>query len=329
MAASSCRPAWSSTSTSMTEKSDSIPTGLPTLRDPDNELLSQARAGRAWRSAAGKRARRTFGAAGCPSISAASCSSRTWTASKLFVLPAAERLPVLNEVGIRTVINGPIPVSADGEPIMGLAPELDNFFVACGFTAGIAASGGAGLAMANWIVDGEPGMDLWPFDVRRFGSRTRARAISRAPRRGLRALLQDPLAGRGADRARRPALAAACAARGRRGVRLELRLGAAELVRPAGSERDRRASFEGRPNWFDPVGGEHAPSRARRADRPEVVLQIRDRGPRRLRRPAADRRQRPRQAAGRAASTPSSATSAAASRPISPSRGSTRTASTW
>src|SRR5690606_23871470 len=81
----------------------------------------------------------------------------------------SERLPVLNDVGIKTVINGPIPVSADGEPIMGCAPGFDNFFVACGFTAGIAASGGAGEAMANWIIHGDPGLDLWPFDVRRFG----------------------------------------------------------------------------------------------------------------------------------------------------------------
>ena len=64
---------------------------------------------------------------------------------ELFALPASERLPVLNETGIQTVINGPIPVSADGEPIMGLAPELDNFYVACGFTAGIAASGAQAL----------------------------------------------------------------------------------------------------------------------------------------------------------------------------------------
>ncbi len=84
------------------------------------------------------------------------------------LIGAAERLPILNEVGIRTCINGAIPVSADGEPILGLAPELENFYVACGFTAGIAASGGAGLAMAHWILDGDPGMDLWPFDVRRF-----------------------------------------------------------------------------------------------------------------------------------------------------------------
>lgn len=89
---------------------------------------------------------------------------------ELFAVPASERLPVINEIGIQKIINGPIPVSADGEPIMGLAPELDNFFVACGFTAGIAASGGAGEAMANWLIHGDPGMDLWAFDVRRFGS---------------------------------------------------------------------------------------------------------------------------------------------------------------
>ena len=65
---------------------------------------------------------------------------------------------------------GPIPISPDGEPIMGLAPERDNFYLACGFTSGIAASGGAGKAMAEWITEGEPGLDLWAFDVRRFGS---------------------------------------------------------------------------------------------------------------------------------------------------------------
>ncbi len=68
------------------------------------------------------------------------------------------------------MINGPIPITADGEPIIGLSPELDNFYLCCGFTSGIAASGGAGWVMANWIVDGDPGLDLWPFDVRRFGT---------------------------------------------------------------------------------------------------------------------------------------------------------------
>jgi 4-methylaminobutanoate oxidase (formaldehyde-forming) len=81
------------------------------------------------------------------------------------------RIPVLNDVGIRTVINGPIPVSADGEPVMGIAEGIENFFIACGFTSGIAASGGAGLAMANWIATGDPGMDLEGFALGRFAGR--------------------------------------------------------------------------------------------------------------------------------------------------------------
>lgn len=52
---------------------------------------------------------------------------------------------------------------------MGPVPGIDNFFVACGFTSGIAASGGAGKAAAHWILDGDPGLDLWAFDIRRFG----------------------------------------------------------------------------------------------------------------------------------------------------------------
>jgi len=72
---------------------------------------------------------------------------------------------VLNEVGIRQMINGPIPITADGEPIIGLSPELDNFYLCCGFTSGMPRPA-ARLVMANWIVDGDPGMDLWPFDVR-------------------------------------------------------------------------------------------------------------------------------------------------------------------
>jgi len=83
---------------------------------------------------------------------------------------AAHRTPVINEVGVRKLVNGPIPISPDGEPIMGLCAEFSNVFVAAGFTAGIGASGGAGKAMAEWILDGQPSIDLWPLDVRRFAT---------------------------------------------------------------------------------------------------------------------------------------------------------------
>ena len=79
-------------------------------------------------------------------------------------------MPIFGDLGIRSWVNGPIPFSPDAEPVMGLTEDLDNLFHCCGFSAGIAAAGGAGEAMANWIVDDDPGLDLWPFDVRRFGA---------------------------------------------------------------------------------------------------------------------------------------------------------------
>ncbi len=90
---------------------------------------------------------------------------------------AAQVTPVLNEVGIRTVINGPIPYSADGDFVMGWAPGFDNLMLATGFLYGIAAGGGAGEMIAQWVVDGHPSLDLWPLDVRRFGPHHGTRAF--------------------------------------------------------------------------------------------------------------------------------------------------------
>ena len=81
---------------------------------------------------------------------------------------AIKRTPCLETAGIRTLINGPIPYSADADFVMGRAPELDNFFVSTGFLYGIAAGGGAGKMMAEWMLEGRPSLDLWPLDVRRF-----------------------------------------------------------------------------------------------------------------------------------------------------------------
>lgn len=153
----------------VTEKGLGLPPNLTTLRDPDKNFYLKPDAGGAFAIGGWE-----DGAPGCwkqspPFDFARELFPADMDRLSLFALPAAERLPILNDIGIRTIINGPIPVSADGEPVMGLAPELDNFYVACGFTAGIAASGGAGEAMANWILHGDPGLDLWPFDVRRFG----------------------------------------------------------------------------------------------------------------------------------------------------------------
>ncbi len=79
-----------------------------------------------------------------------------------------KRTPCLETAGIRTLLNGPIPYSSDADFVMGRVPELDNYFVATGFLYGIAAGGGAGKMMAEWMLEGRPSLDLWPLDVRRF-----------------------------------------------------------------------------------------------------------------------------------------------------------------
>lgn len=85
--------------------------------------------------------------------------------------------PIVNEVGIRQVINGPIPYSADGDFVMGWAPELKNLMLSTGFLYGIAAGGGAGEMIAEWILEGRPSLDLWPLDVRRFSPHHATRAF--------------------------------------------------------------------------------------------------------------------------------------------------------
>ncbi len=84
---------------------------------------------------------------------------------------ACGRVPALRDVGINTLINGPESFTPDGNFILGEAPELKNFFVGAGFNAfGIAAGGGAGQALAEWVHHGIAPYDLWVVDIRRFGS---------------------------------------------------------------------------------------------------------------------------------------------------------------
>lgn len=83
---------------------------------------------------------------------------------------ALPRVPALETTGIKQLINGPESFTPDGNFILGEAPEMANVFIGAGFNAfGIAAGGGAGMALAEWVVNGEPPYDLWPVDIRRFG----------------------------------------------------------------------------------------------------------------------------------------------------------------
>ncbi len=248
----------------VTEKLDGMPEELPTFRDPDKLFYLKPEVGGialgGWEPDPPP-----FGARGIPEGFGRELLAGNLERFEQIILPAAERLPILNDVGIRNLINGPIPVSPDGEPIMGKAPELDNFYVACGFTAGIAASGGAGRMMAEWIVEGAPSMDLWAFDLRRFGphhlapSFLHARAVESYGRYySIHWPQEEPASGRGL---RRSPLYDALKARG---AVYGSKFGweRPNWFAPAGTEARDHPSF-GRANWFDAVAEEHRAVRER------------------------------------------------------------------
>ncbi|WP_120495552.1 FAD-dependent oxidoreductase [Kiloniella sp. EL199] len=82
---------------------------------------------------------------------------------------AFKRFPVLERVGVKTVINGPFTFAPDGNPLVGPVPGLQNYWSACGVMAGFSQGGGVGLTLAEWMIDGEPSRDVFAMDVARFG----------------------------------------------------------------------------------------------------------------------------------------------------------------
>jgi dimethylglycine dehydrogenase len=82
---------------------------------------------------------------------------------------AFEHFPRLASAGIRKVVNGPFTFAPDGNPLLGPVCGLSNYWVACGVMAGFSQGGGVGLALSHWMVDGDPGADIWGMDVARYG----------------------------------------------------------------------------------------------------------------------------------------------------------------
>ena len=237
---------------------------LPTLRDPDLNFYLKPEVG-GFAVGGWEMGTPSFHAGGVPFDFAQELLPPNMERFEEIALATAERIPVFGELGLKQLINGPIPVSPDGEPIMGQATERDNVFVACGFTSGIAAAGGAGRAMAEWIVQGYPEMDLWPFDLRRFGdfhSGTRALHERAVHAYGSYYHLHYPGEELTVARdARRSPLWQILKERG------------AVYGSKFGWERPNwfasqvntvdQPSFEGRPNWFDQVASEHRATRER------------------------------------------------------------------
>ena len=77
--------------------------------------------------------------------------------------------PAIRDVGIKQVINGPFTFAPDGNPLLGPVLGLPGYWSACAVMAGLSQGGGVGVALANWITDGDPGFDIWGMDIARFG----------------------------------------------------------------------------------------------------------------------------------------------------------------
>jgi glycine cleavage system aminomethyltransferase T/glycine/D-amino acid oxidase-like deaminating enzyme len=97
-----------------------------------------------------------------------------WPRFEQIAVNSRERVPVMDDVTVTKLINGPEAFTPDNEFCLG-ETDVRGFFVAAGFCAhGLAGAGGVGKAMAEWIVAGEPSLDLWHMDIRRFGPHYRS-----------------------------------------------------------------------------------------------------------------------------------------------------------
>jgi dimethylglycine dehydrogenase len=103
-----------------------------------------------------------------------------WTFGRELLQPDLDRIapnlelgykhfPALATAGIKRVINGPFTFTPDGNPLVGPVQGVRNFWCACGVMAGFSQGGGVGLALSQWMVNGDPGFDVWAMDVARFG----------------------------------------------------------------------------------------------------------------------------------------------------------------
>jgi dimethylglycine dehydrogenase len=174
-----------------------------------------------------------------------------------YIEQAIARVPVLGSVGLKRIVNGPIPYSPDGNPYLGPAFGLRNFFHCNSFSFGICQAGGAGKALAEMIVDGEAEWDLWGFDHRRYGAYSDRRYVTDKAVELYRNeyAIAFPNEERPAGRPRHVTplydrLAAKGAVFGARGGWER-----AAWFAPAGTKAENVVSFE-RTNWHDPVGAE-------------------------------------------------------------------------
>ncbi|MBN9539724.1 MAG: FAD-dependent oxidoreductase [Alphaproteobacteria bacterium 65-37] len=152
----------------VTEKMEGVPRDLPVMRDPDGYIYFKEEVGGLLMGGFEPEAK-PWNKDVIPDDFEFGMLPDDWDQFQILMDNALIRVPSLEKTGIKTFMNGPESFTPDLNYILGEAPQVRGFFVGAGFNSmGIASSGGAGMALAEWIVAGEPTMDLWPVDIRRF-----------------------------------------------------------------------------------------------------------------------------------------------------------------
>jgi glycine cleavage system aminomethyltransferase T/glycine/D-amino acid oxidase-like deaminating enzyme len=163
----------------LTGEMDGVTRSLPQLRDPDNLVYFREEVGGLCMGGY-ERNPAPWALDGIPPDFNHRLLDPDWPRFGEIMDGAIRRVPAIADAGITRMINGPEGFTPDNEFILGES-EVRGFFVAAGFCAhGIAGAGGIGRQVASWIVEGEPELDLWKMDIRRFGAQYRSRAYTLA-----------------------------------------------------------------------------------------------------------------------------------------------------
>ena len=151
----------------VTEYSNDIPKNLPVLRNPDAQIYVKEDAGKLLIGAFEKKAK-PWGMNGIPEDFEFDSLPNDMDHFGPILMEAMDRLPILNDIGIKTYFNGPESFTPDDRYYLGKIPYKDNIFVSTGFNSiGIQSAGGVGKVMAEWISNDRNKMDLWDVDVSR------------------------------------------------------------------------------------------------------------------------------------------------------------------
>jgi len=152
----------------VTKQIEGVTPDLPVMRDPDGYIYCKEEVGGLVMGGFEPEAK-PWGMDGIPDDFEFTLLPDDWDQFEILMENALHRIPAMADAEVRQFVNGPESFTPDSHYILGEAPELKNFYVGAGFNSmGIASAGGAGKALAEWIVNGSPTMDLWPVDIRRF-----------------------------------------------------------------------------------------------------------------------------------------------------------------